>query len=269
MESARLKFSIITPVYNGMPWLPECVESVASQRADLDVEHLILDAGSTDGSRAWLRDNATLGYTAVFEPDGGQTDALVKGFARATGAVFGWLNADDLLEPGALRRVASRFEADPELVLVGGCCVVIDEVGDFRGLIGTPPAGDFRGLVTHIDNPPQPATFFRAEAYRLAGGLDRTYDLAMDVDLWLKLARRGSVAFLPRTILARFRVHDEAKSVKAQGRAIRQDLSIRRRNGLSLRSEAAAHELYRIYVALPMRSARRILRGLARRVLKA
>lgn len=262
-----MKFSIVTPVFNGMRWLPECVESVAAQRADVDVEHLVLDGGSTDGSRDWLRDNGALGFTAVFEPDSGQTDALIRGFARASGDVFGWLNADDLLEAGALRRVASVFETDPDLVLVGGCCLLIDEAGSFEGLIGTPPANDFHGLLTHIDNPPQPATFLRADAYRSAGGLNPAYDLAMDVDLWFKVARLGKVTFLPRTILARFRIHDSAKSVKAQGRAIRQDLSIRRRNGLPLRSEAAAHELYRIYVSLPMRSARRVLRRVARRVL--
>ncbi len=262
-----MRFSIVTPVLNGMPWLPECVASVAAQRPDVEVEHQVSDGGSTEGSREWLRDNAALGYTVVFEPDAGQTDALIKGLARATGDVFGWLNADDVLETGALAQVASMFEADADLVLVGGCCVVIDEAGDFRALIGTPPARDFHGLVTHIDNPPQPATFFRAEAYRRVGGLDPTYDLAMDVDLWLKLARLGRFAFLPRTILARFRVHAAAKSVKGQGRAIRQDLSIRRRHGLPLRSEAALHELYRIYVSLPARSARHALRQLARRLL--
>lgn len=264
---ANLKFSIVTPVFNGMPWLPECVESVAEQRSGVNLEHLILDGGSTDGSRDWLRNNSHLGYTMIFEPDGGQTEALIKGFGQASGDVFGWLNADDLLETGALAHVASLFEADRDLVLVGGCCLVIDRSGSFRTLIGTPPASDFHGLVTHIDNPPQPATFFRAEAYRASGGLEPAYDLAMDVDLWLKLARIGRLEFLPRTILARFRVHDDAKSVKEQGRAIRQDLSIRRRNGLSLRSEAAAHELYRIYVALPLQTVRRGLRSAARRVL--
>lgn len=262
-----MKFSIVTPVFNGMPWLPECIESVAAQRTDVDLEHLVLDGGSTDGSREWLRDHDDLGFSAVFEPDHGQTDALIKGFARATGDIMGWLNADDLLEVGALARVAAEFTKDPAVVLVGGCCVVIDAHGDFRELIGTPPASDLRGLVTHIDNPPQPATFFRADAYRAAGGLDTRYDLAMDVDLWLKLARIGKVAFLPQSILARFRVHDDAKSVKEQGRAIRQDLTIRRRNGLALRSEAAARELYRIYVSLPMRTARHILVQAARRTL--
>ena len=262
-----MRFSIVTPVFNGMPWLPECIESVAAQRSSVDVEHLVLDGGSTDGSRDWLRDHADLGFTAILEPDAGQTDALIKGFERASGDVFGWLNADDALEDGALGRVAAEFERDPGVVLVGGCCLIIEEHGDFRDLIGTPRSSDFHGLVSHIDNPPQPATFFRADAYRRAGGMDPRYDLAMDVDLWLRLARQGSIVFLPRTILARFRIHDDAKSVKAQGRAIRQDLSIRRRHGLPLRSEAAAHELYRIYVALPLRSLRRGLRAAARRVL--
>lgn len=262
-----MKFSIVTPVYNGMPWLPECVTSVAAQRDDVEVEHLVLDGGSTDGSREWLKEHQELGYIGAFEPDQGQTDALIKGFGRASGDVFGWLNADDVLEPGALRLVADRFESDPGLVLVGGCCVLIDEAGDFTGLIGTPRATDHAGLVGHIDNPPQPATFVRADAYRRSGGLDRSYDLAMDVDLWLKVARLGRLGFMPRTVLARFRIHDDAKSVKAQRRAIRQDLSIRRRNGLALRSEAATHELYRIYVALPMRSVRHAARRVARGVL--
>ena len=153
---ATLKFSIVTPVFNGMPWLPECVESVAAQRSDADVEHLIYDGGSTDGSREWLREHTGMGYVAIFEPDAGQTDALIKGFSLASGDVFGWVNADDLLQPGALRCVASTFEADADAILVGGCCLLIDAAGGFRGLIGTPPSCDFRGLLTHIDNPPNP-----------------------------------------------------------------------------------------------------------------
>lgn len=247
-----------------MPWLPECVESVAAQRADVDVEHLVFDGGSTDGSREWLRENSSLGYAAVFEVDSGQTDALRTAFARATGEVFGWLNADDVLERGTLRRVKSALESDPDLVLVGGCCLVIDNAGDYIGLIGAPRHDDFQGLLSHIDNPPQPATFFSAHAYRLVGGVDTAYDLAMDVDLWLKLAGVGKVAFFRQAILARFRVHSDAKSVRAERRAIRQDLSIRRRSGLPLVSEATARQLYRIYVSLPLRSARRALRGLAR-----
>ena len=77
-----MKVTVVTPVYNGMPWLPECVGSVAMQRGDADVEHLVYDGGSTDGSAEWLREHASIGYEAIFGPDGGQTDALAKGFDR-------------------------------------------------------------------------------------------------------------------------------------------------------------------------------------------
>jgi glycosyltransferase involved in cell wall biosynthesis len=82
----------------------------------------VFDGGSTDGGVEWLREHATLGYEAVIDPDGGQTDALINGFTRATGDILGWLNADDVLEPGALERVAQAFAADPGLVMVTAAC---------------------------------------------------------------------------------------------------------------------------------------------------
>jgi glycosyltransferase involved in cell wall biosynthesis len=136
-----MRISIVTPVLNGMPWLPEAVESVARQR--LDVEHLIRDGGSTDGSREWLTAHEDLGYRATFDRDRGQTDALIAGFAAATGDIFGWLNADDLLEPGALRRVAEAFEANPDAVIVSGACLLIGPDGAVLGPIPTPPRPEF------------------------------------------------------------------------------------------------------------------------------
>jgi len=64
--------TIVTPVYNGMPWLPECVQSVARQRDGVEIEHLVYDGGSTDGTTEWLREHASLGYEAIIGPDGGQ-----------------------------------------------------------------------------------------------------------------------------------------------------------------------------------------------------
>ena len=71
-----MKVTVVTPVYNGMPWLPASILSVAQQRPDAEVEHLVYDGGSTDGSAEWLREHTSLGYEAIFGPDGGQTDAL-------------------------------------------------------------------------------------------------------------------------------------------------------------------------------------------------
>lgn len=234
-----MRFSIVTPVLNGMPWLPECVESVAAQRPTVDVEHIILDAGSTDGSREWLVEHRQEhGYVLLLEPDEGQTDALIKGFLRARGEVFSWLNADDTLETGALSHVEKAFDATPDAVLVSGCCINFDANGDFTHMMVPPQADSYDGLRLHVGNPAQPATFFKADAYRAVGGLNARYDLAMDVDLWLNLARIGGFIYLRRVVLARFRVHPNAKSVVDLTGAIRQDFAIRRRHGLPIRSPA-------------------------------
>lgn len=259
-----MRISIVTPVLNGMPWLPEAVASVAAQDGSVDVEHLIFDAGSTDGSRAWLDDHRDLGFVTTYEADRGQTDALVKGFNRATGDVLGWLNADDLLEPSALETVSRTFELMPQSVIVSGRCLQIDAAGTVIGVIDPPPAAGFRDLLHHPTNMAQPATFFRADVYRAIGGLNRAYDLAMDVDLWFRLARRGPVALLPSETLARFRLHPGAKSVANLEGAIREDLAIRLKQGASWRSPAVRVLMTGGWIAPARRRLRRLGRRAAR-----
>ncbi len=265
-RGGRMKVTIVTPVCNGMPWLPESIESVARQRVDADVEHLVYDGGSTDGSVEWLRGHTSLGYEVLVGPDDGQTDALVKGFDRASGDIFAWLNADDLLEPGAVARVIEVFAADPGLSMVSGACLLVDARGSIVGAISSPPAATIEDLLCHPSNPAQPATFFTASAYRRCGGLDRRYDLAMDVDLWLKLAEIGPVRTLPDQVLARFRIHSQAKSVVAAGPAARQDLRIRRTHGMPLRSRAGVALVTAGYVRPVVSPWSRAFRGLARRI---
>jgi glycosyltransferase involved in cell wall biosynthesis len=263
-----MRISIVTPVLNGMPWLPKAVESVARQRfdvdVDVDVEHLIRDGGSTDGSREWLTAHEDLGFRATFERDGGQTDALIAGFADATGDVFGWLNADDLLESGALRRVAEAFEANPDAVIVSGSCLLIDPNGAVLGPIPTPPLPEFDRLLRHPNNLAQPATFFRAEAYRQVGGLDRRFNLAMDVDLWFRLASIGRVVLLEDAVFARFRLHPNAKSVRSAAAACREDLRIRRRYGMPWLSPAGRSLLKHLLFLIPLWRAK----GFAKRMLR-
>jgi len=199
------------------------------------------------------------------EKDAGQTDALVAGFAHATGDVLGWLNADDVLEPGALKRVREVFDAHPDAVIVSGSCLHIGPDGAILGAIPTPPRPEFDQLLRHPTNLAQPATFFRAEAYRRVGGLDRRYDLAMDVDLWFRLARVGQVVLLRDVVLARFRLHPNAKSVVAAAAASREDLSIRRGHGMPLTSPAGRalvrHGMIDPVLGWPKRTAKRVLRA--------
>jgi glycosyltransferase involved in cell wall biosynthesis len=235
-----MRFTIVTPVLNGLRWLPECVASVDAQRADdgVDVEHIVLDPGSTDGTREWLAINANRA-TLVFERDGGQTDALARGFARARGDVLGWLNADDAFEPHALARVASALEKNAGASGAVGSMIFVDTDGSIAG-INTPPLDcSFRGILHHPRALPQPAVLFTREAYERSGGFDVSLDLAMDVDLWLKLTAIAPMISL-REVLARFRLHENAKSVKRGAAAAREDFAIRRRSGLSLATPAAA-----------------------------
>jgi glycosyltransferase involved in cell wall biosynthesis len=243
-----MRFSIVTPVRNGMPWLPECIDSVAAQMPDVELEHIVLDGGSTDGSREWLKGHSGSHMTLVFEPDGGQTDALARGFDAAGGDIFGWLNADDILEPGTLLRVAREFEARPDAVLVSGSALLIGPDGAIVGAIPTPQASNLKELLACPTNLAQPSTFFRAAFYRRAGGLDRTYDLAMDVDLWMKLAALGAVATMPDAVLSRFRVHPSAKSVSQATASVRQDLQIRRKYGMPVGSKTGLMLLRAAYL---------------------
>jgi glycosyltransferase involved in cell wall biosynthesis len=261
LEDARVRFTIVTPVFNGMPWLPLAMESVAIQRREVEVEHIVLDGGSTDGSREWLAEHAAGSAILVFEPDQGQTDALIRGLRIGSGDLLGWLNADDLLEPGALALVAKTFAEHPDAVAVAGTARVIDAEGAEVGLLRLPPSASLSGLLAHPTNLVQPSTFFTREAYRRVGGLDRDLQLAMDVDLWMKLARAGDLVLLPDAILSRFRIHPGAKSVAGAADAAREDLKVRRRNGMRLWSGPGVY-LLRLAYAEPVKA--RVVRRLRR-----
>jgi GT2 family glycosyltransferase len=256
-----LRFTLITPVLNGMPWLPDAVSSVARQREQgVEVEHIVLDGGSTDGSREWLLAHPELGCDLRFQPDHGQTDALATGFASATGELLGWLNSDDVLEPGALKAALDVFVASPDVVMVSGVCLFIDRADRITGAMVPPREATVAGLVQVRMNPAQPSTFFRADAYARAGGLDRSLNLAMDVDLWIRLARTGRYVVLPDRVLSRYRVHPGAKSERMAWASAREDLAVRRRNGMKWRSHAGRQLFWLVYlrrILAPLRWARR------------
>jgi glycosyltransferase involved in cell wall biosynthesis len=267
-----VRFTIVTPVLNGMPWLPEAVASVARQRdgAGFELQHIVMDGGSTDGSREWLAANAGLGFELVEEPDEGQTAALAAGFERATGELLGWLNSDDILEPGALETAFAVFRDQPDAVMVSGACLFIDAEGRVTGAMAAPPVPTFDALVRVRLNPPQPATFFRAETYRAVGGLDTSLNLAFDLDLWLKLARAGRYVVRPDRVLARYRVHPGAKSERMAVASAREDLRVRRRYGMPWRSQAGEELLRQAYTGPVLgrvpRAIGRVIRGAARRL---
>jgi hypothetical protein len=151
--------------------------------------------------------------------------------------------------------------------MLTAACLVIDGRGEILSVVAPPPVATLRGLLCLPANPAQPATFFTAAAYRSGGGLDRRYDLAMDIDLWLKLAKVGPIRTLPSEVLARYREHPNAKSIARAAGSARQSLGVRRRHGMPLRSRAAVALIQAGYIRPVVSPVTRKFRRMVRRLM--
>jgi glycosyltransferase involved in cell wall biosynthesis len=212
---SRLRFSIVTPSLNQAAFLPRTIESVLSQRGDFDLEYLVQDGGSTDGTSEILRRHeGRLAYR--IEKDSGQADAINRGLRRTTGDVIGWVNSDDLLLPGALARVAAAFAASPGAAWLHGGCEIVDE--DDRPIRRWITAyKDWRCrhysrralLVENFVS--QMTVFWRRSAMEQVGLLDESLRYTFDYEYWLRLAELGDPLFVPERIAA-FRWYSSSKS---------------------------------------------------------
>jgi hypothetical protein len=132
----------------------------------------------------------------ISEKDDGQADALARGFEQTTGAILGWLNADDLLKPGAVRTAVETFRANPEAALIYGNADFIDANSRIIGPCTVVEPYSRHRLVHYGDYIIQPAAFFTRQAYAAVGGLDKSLHWAMDWDLWIRLAQRYQVLYI-------------------------------------------------------------------------
>ncbi len=201
--------SLVTPSYNQARYLEAPIRSGLAQDG-VEIEYLIVDGGSTDGSVQIIRKYADRLAWWTSEPDRGQADALRKGFERASGDVLAWVNSDDLLAPGAARSALRALEAHPEAGLVYGNAASIDADGrPLNDMLFRPyTAADLAAFNIIC----QPAVFFRREAYQKTGGLDPSFHFLLDHDLWLRIAARGPIRHVPE-LWAFARQHPEAKNV--------------------------------------------------------
>lgn len=238
--------SIVTPSFNQARFLEATIQSVLQQDYPR-IEYFVIDGGSSDGSRAIIERYADRLAGWVSEPDRGQTDAINKGFARAKGEVLAWLNSDDTLQPGAVREAVEYLQSHPETGTVYGDTNFIDEHGN---VIGRFPARqtDYRRLRRGYVHIPQQASFFRAELWRQVGPLDPSFYFAMDYDLWVRLAARAPLVYLPR-LWANFRLHGGGKTVVADDRCWPEMLRVHLRDGGSRFSIIYAKYLLRRVVA--------------------
>lgn len=187
------RISIVTPCLNGAEYLAEAMDSVLGQGYP-NLEYVVIDGGSTDGSVEIIRKRAShLAYWES-EPDRGHAHALNKGFAQTTGEIMGWLNADDVLHRGSLKLLALVFSRFSQVQWLTAQQSHLDEQGSVVAV--HPPrswvrmmflAGDYRWIQ-------QESTYWRRSLWEKAGGrLSDEYRLASDFDLWVRFFRHAQL----------------------------------------------------------------------------
>lgn len=241
--------SVVVPSYNQGPWIDACLRSLFGQR-DPALEVIVVDGGSTDGTREALERWRPRLAHCVVEPDDGQADAIAKGFALARGEILAWLNSDDMHLPWTIARWREAFSRDAGLGMVHGDRVVVDGSGLVTGYRCLPPhraAWLRRWPWTH-----QETAAWRRELYARVGGIDRSLRFAMDYDLFARFFRAAPCLHV-RAPLGAFRWHPASKSATLQSTVGAEEASlVRARHGI--RGSSRAHPL-RIATSAAVRAA--------------
>lgn len=264
LSSDPPSIAIATPSYQQGRYLERTIYSVLSQDYPR-LEYVVQDGGSSDETVAVLERFADSLSAWASEPDGGQADAINRGFACTSGEIMAYLNSDDLLLPGSLAYVASYFAAHPEVDLVYGHRIMIDEHDREVGRWVMPPHDS--DVLPVTDFIPQETMFWRRELWERAGGqMDASLNFAIDWDLLLRFRAAGArMVRLPR-YLGAFRVHAEQKTARQQslcrsetellqkrefGRSMPEEEAFARSQAF-LRRHVLHHTAHRLMARLPL-----------------
>ena len=205
------RISIVTPSLNQGQFIEETIRSVLLQGYP-DLEYIIIDGGSTNGSLQVIQKYEKWLAYWVSEPDRGQSHAVNKGITNSTGDIIAWLNSDDTYYPSCLLLVAQGFShgGEAEGIVLYGDCDLFDNSGDF---MYRAPTGEFKRnrLIQYWREYfiPQPSVFISGEILR-KNPLNESLHYVMDWDLWLRLSLKYHFRYL-RKPLAKFRVHSSSK----------------------------------------------------------
>jgi glycosyltransferase involved in cell wall biosynthesis len=245
-----MKITVVTPSYNQGQYLEATIESVLSQGIR-DLEYIIMDGGSTDGSVEIIKKYAK--YLSYWQStrDGGQTQAIMDGFERATGEVLCWLNSDDRYELGALALAEKEFETDSKVQLLYGDYIVA--YPDGREIPKPKISFDFNICLHAFLMIPQASSFWRASLYKRIGGLNPEYQYSFDYDFFLRAGyalrdEPGSIRHIQK-YLSKFRAHDTSKSVSCIPLFLQENVRIKQPFGISkhrlIRQVRSKYELCR------------------------
>lgn len=200
--------SIITPSYNQAAYLEQTLLSVLNQD-HAPIEYIVVDGASKDASVEIIKKYSDRLAYWVSEKDSGQAEAINKGFARATGEIIAWLNSDDYYLAGTVSAAVKLFEANPDVVLVYGNMLAVDEYGKTFNTLTYKQLTLEDLLCFQIIG--QPAVFMRRSALQKTSGLDSTFHFLLDHFLWIQLAQHGKILYADHTWAAA-RYHAEAKN---------------------------------------------------------
>lgn len=225
--------SLVVPSWRHGRYLSRTLESLSRQTYP-HVEILVQDNASDDETRDVLAQwRGAPRVRIVVERDAGQSDALVRGFRAARGEILGWLNADDLLMPGAVAAGVDALQRERADVVYGHCAL-IDAAGQFAGYVPGVRAFDAVALRNHTPFIAQPGVLMRREAYESTGGIDASLHFTMDWDLWCRMHAGGArFHFLPE-VLAAARLLPEAKTAKMSVARLREIAAVNARHGVPL-----------------------------------
>ena len=202
------RISIVTPSYNQGPFIEYTVRSVLLQRYP-NLEYILMDGGSTDSTRQVLEPYAKRFAHYASEKDGGQADAIRRGFERSTGQIMSYLNSDDVLAPDTLRFVASYFARHPGVDVIYSHRIAVDEHNKVLWYWILPRHHDW--YMTRWDLIPQETCFWRRSLFEKCGNIDPGFRFAMDYDLFVRFMQKGKLVRVNR-FLGAFRKHTEAKT---------------------------------------------------------
>lgn len=216
MAESHPRISVVTICYNQRRFVGEAIASVLNQGYP-NLEYIVVDAGSTDGSREVIESKQHRLSKIIFEPDLGPADGLKKGFSHATGELFGFLNADDVLINGSLFKIAQFFQTNDNADVVVGHSLVIDEHGKpkrrlFSDRYSLKMAAHGACVIS------QPSTFFRASSYARSSGFNVNNRISWDYELWADMALSGARFTRIDALLSKFRVYDDSITGSGRGR---------------------------------------------------
>jgi len=184
-----VKVSIVTISYNQADFLEEAILSVLNQDYQ-DIEYIVVDPGSSDGSREIIEKYRDRIAKIIFEKDQGPADGLNQGFALATGEVYGFLNSDDILLEGAISSAVDALFSNPDIDVISAHGFIINREGEITRKVFSDPYSLYRDAYGQSILV-QPSSFFRAQAFRRAGGFNIENRSNWDGELFYKIAMSG------------------------------------------------------------------------------